>query len=103
MNGYHWLCVDVYKRQACDGKEAGNIVTSPYRLSLGNLKKGEHKIDLTVYGNRVNAFGAVHNCDPMTEWFGPDVWRSEDDRWSYEYQLKPTGVLISPIVDLYWK
>ena len=81
-----------------DGEEKGKIAFAPYVLSLGWVEKGEHSIDITAYGNRVNAFGAVHNCDDTYFWFGPNAWRTTGNQWSYEYRLKPAGILISPRV-----
>ncbi len=79
-----------------DGHEAGNIAFSPYRLSLGHLTKGKHTIEITCYGNRINTFGTVHNCDESTTWFGPESWRTTGFAYSYEYQLKRTGILAAP-------
>lgn len=81
-----------------DGEEKGKIAFAPYVLSLGWVEKGKHSIDITAYGNRVNAFGAVHNCDDTYFWFGPNAWRTTGNQWSYEYRLKPAGILISPRV-----
>jgi len=79
-----------------DGERKGGIAFAPYQLNLGWVDKGEHIIDITAYGNRVNTFGAVHNCDRNFSWFGPQAWRTEGHSWSYEYNLKPMGVLIQP-------
>ncbi|HBP37314.1 MAG TPA: hypothetical protein DD640_00945 [Clostridiales bacterium] len=81
---------------AVDGRPAGRTVFSPYDLKIDGLTAGKHEIELNLYGNRVNTFGAVHNCDPSRTWFGPDAWRTSDDAWSYEYQLHPTGILKTP-------
>lgn len=82
---------------AVDGKKAGNLVFAPYTLSLGELE-GTHDVDITTYGNRVNCFGAVHLCDENVTWFGPMAWRSQSEAWSYEYQLRKTGVLSAPVL-----
>lgn len=79
-----------------DGQDAGRIAFSPYQLSLGHLEAGEHRITLIAYGNRVNAFGAVHNIDETATWFGPNIWRTEGASFAYEYQLKRTGILAAP-------
>lgn len=79
-----------------DGYEKGKIAFAPYTLELGKLAKGKHSIDITAYGNRINAFGTIHNCDETYFWFGPDAWRTTGNQWSYEYRLKPMGILISP-------
>lgn len=79
-----------------DGVKRGLIALAPYKADLGDLDEGEHLIAITAYGNRVNTFGAVHNANSMNRWHGPDAWRTTGNLWSYEYQLRPTGVLISP-------
>ncbi len=81
---------------ALDGKQAGKIAFAPYSLELGLLAAGSHTLDVTVYGNRVNAFGPVHNADRRWTWFGPNAWRTSGDQWAYEYQLKPSGILTAP-------
>lgn len=83
-----------------DGVEKGRIAFAPYKLELGAVGEGEHCIDITAFGSRINAFGTVHNCNHTTTWFGPNAWRTTGSSWSYEYQLKPTGVLIAPKVIL---
>lgn len=79
-----------------DGEQIGKIAFSPYRCALGQISEGEHLLEITVYGNRVNTFGTVHNCSQTEKWYGPDAWRTKEDEWSYEYQLKPTGLLKAP-------
>ncbi len=82
-----------------DGKIKGNIVLAPYRLDLGPVEKGEHTLGLKIFGNRINAFGAVHNADAGEAWYGPNLWRTVGRKWSYEYQLKEMGILTTP---RYW-
>lgn len=82
-------------RASLDGRDMGVIVYAPYRLHM-NAESGKHILKLTVYGNRVNTFGALHNCDPTLTWFGPAAWHSVGNAFSYEYRLKPTGLLVSP-------
>jgi hypothetical protein len=84
-----------------DKKEWIPIAYAPYEADLGYLSEGTHEIEILSFGNRVNAFGAVHNCDETTEWFGPDSWRSGDERFTYEYQLKRMGVLKTPVLSRY--
>ncbi|MFV0503396.1 MAG: hypothetical protein ACK5LT_05450 [Lachnospirales bacterium] len=74
-------------------ENTGDIIAyAPYEVEL----KAEKTIDITAYGNRINSFGAIHNCDKSAHWFGPNGWRTEGKKWSYEYQLAETGILISP-------
>lgn len=79
-----------------DGEEKGKIAFAPYTLNLGKVDSGKHSINITAFGNRVNTFGTVHNCNHTTEWYGPNAWRTTGNSWSYEYQLKKIGVLVSP-------
>jgi hypothetical protein len=79
-----------------DGRRAGAIAFPPYQLELGQLQPGRHKLDLTCYGCRINAFGAVHCCDPRVVWWGPGAWRTSGDGWTYEQVLRPQGVLSAP-------
>lgn len=48
-----------------DGRLVGSPVFSPYRVELGSLE-GAHKLDITAFGSRINAFGALHSCKPVT-------------------------------------
>ena len=60
------------------------------------MDKGVHKITLCAYGNRINTFGALHNTDFLYRWAGPPFWRTKDNKWAYEYQLTPCGILTAP-------
>lgn len=80
-----------------DGKRQGMIAISPYEVITESLEKGKHMLDITVYGNRFNTFGALHNTDEGKDVYcDPDFWRSEGQLWSYEYQLRETGPLMAP-------
>lgn len=81
-----------------DGDEWKPIAYAPYEVNTGYLEKGVHRLRIRSFGNRVNAFGAVHDCDETAVWFGPNEWRTEKERYSYEYQLKRMGVLKSPVI-----
>ena len=83
---------------ALDSQAVGKIAFAPFQLELGTLSTGQHALDITAYGNRVNTFGCVHNANEKTYWFGPNAWRTLGDEWSYEYQLKPMGLLVAPQV-----
>ena len=82
-----------------DGKKIGNIALAPYRLDCGRVQEGHHTLKLKVFGNRINAFGALHNADSTEEWYGPNLWRTSGNKWSYEYQFKKMGILSTP---QYW-
>ena len=82
---------------ALDGKPAGRIAFAPWRAELGQLAKGTHRLDVTAYGNRVNAFGPVHDTQTQKGyWAGPNTWHTTGAAWSYDYQLKPMGLLQPP-------
>lgn len=82
-----------------DGEETGRIVFPPYTL-FEPVKKGKHIIEFIVYGNRMNTFGSLHNYS-NDRWYGPDHWYAADGRgWCYEYCLKETGLLSSPVISV---
>ncbi|HOP10331.1 MAG TPA: hypothetical protein PK629_02465 [Oscillospiraceae bacterium] len=83
-----------------DGKRVGTVAISPYKVELGKLSPGKHRLDLTAYGSRINTFGELHNCNLSVDWFGPNGWRSKGNEWAYEYRLWKSGILIAPKV---WK
>lgn len=84
-----------------DGREAGKIVFAPYDLRVENITKGKHVIEITLFGNRYNSFGSVHLFDLDRNWISNDAWRSTDDKWGYEYRLRDTGIISSPIITFY--
>jgi len=57
-------------------KKLGRIAFQPRTLSLGTPNEGEHKISITSFGNRYNAFGHIHLRDGITNQCWPDIWRS---------------------------
>jgi hypothetical protein len=83
---------------ALDGRRVGPIAFPPHQVELGRLRPGKHRLDLTAFGCRINAFGALHNIDPNVKWWGPSAWRSTGSGWAYEYALRPQGVLSAPRV-----
>ena len=85
-----------------DDEERKIIAFSPYTTQLP-VKKGVHTLKITVYGNRVNTFGTLHNCNENAYWCGPNAWRTTGTSWSYEYQLKPVGILKTPEISLWYE
>lgn len=83
-----------------DGKESGCILYAPYRLKVLRLEAGIHEVTFILYGNRYNTFSALHTlvADQKRLFKGPDYWRSEKDRWAYEYQTRPMGILKTPVI-----
>ena len=78
-----------------DGKEMGDLAFAPFECALGEVAAGRHAIDLTLYGSRINCFGAVH-LSFRYSWMGPQAWRTNGDMFSYEYRLQPFGLFIAP-------
>ena len=81
-----------------DRQAKGMIAFSPYSLTIDQVEPGEHLLSITSFGNRANTFGGLHNCDHTATWSGPNYWRTTGAAWAYEYQLKSSGILISPVV-----
>ncbi len=80
-----------------DGKKQGMIAISPYEVTTEPVEKGMHMLDLTVYGNRFNTFGGLHNTDGGEYVYcSPNFWRSTGSFWAYEYQFRATGPLMAP-------
>ncbi len=78
------------------GKEKRRIVFAPYTVTVPAPETGI--LDITLFGNRANTFGALHRVDETNNWFGPDSWRTVGDRWSESYRLFPTGLLSAPVI-----
>lgn len=91
---YRGALIDV----AVDGKLCGNIVYPPYTLTVPDLADGMHDVQFTLYIHRYNTFGPLHLSDEEEKWHGPGAWRSEGVKWSYEYNVRRTGILSAPVV-----
>ena len=79
-----------------DGEDRGNIAFSPCELTVHGLTPGHHTMTLRLYGTRINGFGQLHHTQGLYYYQSPNSWRSTGDLWTYEYQLKPMGILKSP-------
>ena len=86
-------------RVTLDDKNSELIAYSPYRAEF-SCKSGQHRLDITAYGNRFNTFGALHNCMETETWCSQRIWYKKDSAWSYEYQLQRTGILKAPDVKI---
>ena len=84
-----------------DGGQGQDFYRAPYKAYFGTEPGKEHRIDLTVYGNRFNTFGQLHNCNRREEYYGPNTWRTKGKKWSYGYQFRRFGILVPPVVQ--WK
>lgn len=81
-----------------DGRDIGKIAFSPYCLTFEVERTGNHRLEILSYGNRINTFGAVHDCDEREIYFDSNAWRTVGEDWAYEYQLKETGILKAPVI-----
>lgn len=107
VNRYRGAAVKVI----LDGKDCGIIAYKPYRINIKDVEKGKHCLEFKILGNRINTFGALHCCD-NNRWFGPGKWYTFENAqkreplnwylssWSYEYVLKETGILSSPLIEI---
>lgn len=86
--------VDASKEQA--------IAFPPYDVTLRDIKRGSHVITLTAHLTRVNTYGALHACADIA-WKGPGMWYTRGSDWAYEYQLKESGILKSPVIEIIYK
>ena len=82
-----------------DKKEVGVIAYAPYELIVDNVPAGTHTVEFILFGTRINTFGQLHYSG-YTKWFGPNSWYTKGEEWSYEYRLKDTGILASPIITI---
>ena len=89
-------------RVKVDGKDCGVIAYAPYSTKLRNIEKGKHRIEITLYGNRYNTFGPLHDVS-ATRYVGPMAWSTQNDSWTYSYRFKETGILAEPVVRVYKK
>ncbi len=101
-NGEMLVAVPQYRgglvKVLIDGEDKGNIVYSPNNLLVKDLENCKHNVDIKLFTNRFNSFGAVHLTDSQMSWHGPNAWREPNEKWSYEYNLKKVGILTTPEV-----
>ena len=83
-----------------DDKQAIPMIYAPYTENVGHVEEGAHVLHLTLYGNRFNSFGPLHLSDTRLEYADPSVWRTKDDKWCYEYMLRPIGIMTTPQVSV---
>ncbi|MDE6641217.1 MAG: hypothetical protein K2K63_11885, partial [Acetatifactor sp.] len=81
-----------------DGEPGKMAALLPFQCALKNVKKGSHRIAVTCLGHRYNGFGQLHMIGDDLVWLGPDSWRTENESWAEEYQVRPMGVLSEPVV-----
>lgn len=79
-----------------DGGKEIPVIYPPYTADLGAVEAGKHTVDITLYGHRRNSFGPVHLTDLKERWIGPGAWRSEGEKWCYDYMICEEGVMTTP-------
>ncbi len=80
-----------------DGKRITNVSLAPHTADLGYLTDGEHTLEIEISASRINTFGPLHITDAFTNiWYGPKAWRTTGEEWSYDYFIKPSGILTAP-------
>ena len=82
-----------------DGGPRTTVAFAPYRAVLGTLCAGTHRLIVTVFGNRFNDFGTLHNADDAYVWYGPASFRTQGDDWTDCYRVRPVGLLAAPILE----
>lgn len=81
-----------------EGKRVGLIQRAPYRLELPSVH-GEVRLDLICFGDRINTFGPLHNCNPKEYNWGPKAARTEGANWNDGYGVRPKGITVTPILE----
>jgi len=81
---------------ALDNGSPRHIAFAPYKTKFANVAEGRHNLDIKLYLPRTNTFGSVHLTDEKVSYPSPGTYRTSDDMWSYEYQLKREGLTSSP-------
>ncbi|MCR5040603.1 MAG: hypothetical protein K6C36_00735 [Clostridia bacterium] len=89
---YNGACVKV----RVDGEVRGRIIYQPYILAVDGLSDGEHEVELELFIHRYNTFGSLHLVNEFETWYGPNVWETTGENWSYEYVLRKTGIMKEP-------
>lgn len=98
INRYRGALIKVF----VDGAQKGVIAYPPYKLKVLNLSSGKHKIEIVCYGNRVNTFGPIHDSSYKT-YVSPSAWYTQGYAFSYDYEPKPTGIISSPVIEVFNK
>ena len=80
------------------GQRIGRILSAPFRLELPE-GQSEATLDLTCFGDRINTFGPLHNCNPKETNWGPKAARTEGEHWTDGYIVRPKGICVAPILE----
>lgn len=94
LTSFEGACAEVY----IDNKSCGLVALAPYKVSLGNVSEGKHKIKICLFGNRENTFGNLHHTGKIEN--GIYKWYETGDTMSYAYHLKRFGMFSEPILKI---
>lgn len=81
-----------------DGNRADRMAFAPYDMTVHTSNSGT--MDLILFGNRSNTFGALHRVCEGNNWLGPNSWRTSGDEWTESYRLFPMGILSAPVIEV---
>lgn len=81
-----------------DGERLGRVIQPPHRIELPRAS-GKTRLDLICFGDRINTFGPLHNCDPTEVNWGPKAARTEGENWTDGYVLRSKGICVAPILE----
>jgi hypothetical protein len=71
-----------------DGQDRDGCPSRPVELAI------------EVIGHRRNSHGPFHITEKWPEWTGPGEYTCDADRWFEGYQLVPSGLMASPVVEV---
>ncbi len=83
-----------------DGGAPEIVAYTPYKVSMGKVTSGAHRVTVRLYVPRTNGFGPVHLADDQFAYPGPASWRTGGDSFGYEYHFKTEGVMMKPQLTL---
>ncbi len=80
-----------------NAKRVGRIIRPPHLVELPPIS-GEVQFDLTCFGDLINTFGCLHNCNPQERWWGPPAYRTRGEHWTDGYDIRPKGIVVAPVL-----
>ena len=83
-----------------DGGKPEIVAYTPYKVSMGKVAAGAHRVTVRLFVPRTNGFGPVHLADDQYYYPGPAAWRTKGDSFGYEYHFHREGVMMKPTVTL---
>lgn len=82
---------------AVDGRRCeGMLAFPPNRIYLGDTGDGEHTLDITLYGKRVNTLAPLHDVILKPSFASPETYKRGDRWFTYDYLFRENGILTAP-------